>query len=459
MTTVREPFVRRLRTALLGTDRTALLFLGNFEVEQRWGGDELGLPKVALSAGDALVNRMDEFTLLLAGPDDYVLLKDAPDPGHLAYLESLGVGLPHLLITDQQDPHHTVTQDALLSPGLLARLTALTGSVAIFPHGVSADEEQLAERTGLTLAGSPAATCKAVNGKIYSRKIATELGLRQSTGWTCESIAELDAAVEQARGLLEAGRTVVLKDSYGVSGKGLLVVRDVARLEQIHRKLRRRADRSGDQRLALLVEEWVAKTTDLNYQFTVGRDGSVQFDFVKEAVTENGVHKGHRMPAGLDQRQLATVTETAGALGRRLAADGYHGVVGVDAMVDPEGGIYPVVEINARNNMSTYQVGLQERYVPAGWCALARQYPLHLARPLRFAEVRDALGPWLLSAAGDAGMVVQNFSTVNALVRAGDGPADGRLYGFLIAPTTDELMAMDGEIADRLAAAAEGARP
>ncbi|WBB73942.1 ATP-grasp domain-containing protein [Micromonospora sp. WMMD1128] len=458
MTTTQEPFVRRLRTALLGTDRTPLVFLGNFEVEQRWGGDEPGLPRVALTAGDAMVNRMDEFALLLAGPDDHVVLKDQPDPEHLAHLEKLGAALPHLLVTDRQDPHHTVTQDALDSPALLTRLSALAGAAAIVPHGVSADEEALAARTGVALAGSPAAVCKAVNGKIYSRRIATELGLRQSAGWTCETIEELDEAVEHARALLAAGRPVVLKDSYGVSGKGLLLIRDEARLDQIHRTLRRRADRSGDHRLALLVEEWVAKTTDLNYQFTVFRDGGVHFDFVKEAVTANGVHKGHRMPAGLTARQLAAVTHSAAALGARLARDGYHGVVGVDAMLDPEGGVYPVVEINARHNMSTYQVGLQEHLVPAGWCALARQYPLRLARPLRFGEVRDGLGPWLLGDAGRAGMVVQNFSTVNALVREGTGAADGRLYGFLTAPTTDELMAMDGEIAGRLAAVAEGTR-
>ncbi|MBW6436416.1 ATP-grasp domain-containing protein [Actinoplanes hulinensis] len=458
MTTVREPFVHRLRSALLGTDEKPLVFLGNFEVEQRWGGAEPGLPRVALTAGDAMVNRMDEFALLLAGAGDHVVLKAAPDPDHLAHLESLGTTLPHLLIADRADPHRTVTQDALDSPALLDRLAGLAGRAAILAHGVSADEEELSARTGLALAGVPAATCKAVNGKIYSRRIAGELGLRQSTGWTCENVEELDAAVEQARGLLAAGRPVVLKDSYGVSGKGLLVIRDEIRLGQIHRRLHRRAERTGDRRLALLVEEWVAKTADLNYQFTVGRDGSVRFDFVKEAVTEKGVHKGHRMPAGLTGAQVDVLTVSAGLLGGRLAADGYHGVAGVDAMVDPDGGIYPVVEINARNNMSTYQTGLQERYMPPGWCALARLYPLRLARPLRFGEVRDALGRWLLRSAGDTGMVVQNFATVNAGLRAGAGPADGRLYGFLVAPTAAELMEMDREIAGRLAAAAEGAR-
>ena len=43
-----------------------------------------------------------------------------------------------------------------------------------------------------------------------------------------------------------------------------------------------------------MVEEWVAKAADLNYQLTVGRDGGVEFNFVKEAVTDQGVHKGHR---------------------------------------------------------------------------------------------------------------------------------------------------------------------
>ncbi|MEE3918897.1 hypothetical protein V2I01_12165 [Micromonospora sp. BRA006-A] len=111
------------------------MFLGNFEVEQRWGGDEPGLPRIALTAGDAMVNRMDEFALLLAGPDDYVVLKDRPDPEHLAHLETLGAALPHVLTTDRQDPHRTVTQDALDSPALLARLSALAGAAAIVRTG------------------------------------------------------------------------------------------------------------------------------------------------------------------------------------------------------------------------------------------------------------------------------------------------------------------------------------
>ncbi|GAA4715840.1 ATP-grasp domain-containing protein [Phytohabitans rumicis] len=461
MTAVLDSFVSRLKAALLPSTGTPLVFLGNFEVEERWGAGEPGLPRVALSASDAVVNRMDEFAMLLGGPDDYVLLKGEPDAAYLDYLGALGVPLPRLLVAEHTDPHRTVTRDVLASPGLLDRLAALAGTAALYPHGVSADEEELAARTGIGLAAPTAAVCRTVNSKIYSRQVADALGLRQPPGWTCETVEEFEAAVERGAALVAAGGTVVAKDAFGVSGKGLLVVDEPGNLERLRRMVLRRAERSGQRRLSLLIEQWVAKRADLNYQFTVGRDASVHFDFVKEAITANGVHKGHRMPARLDGRQVAELTGVAGALGARLAADGYYGVVGVDAMVDPDGGLYPVVEINARNNMSTYQVSLQERFLADGAVALARQYPLRLTRPLPFGAVRDAVGDLLLRGTGQTGLLVHNFATVNAAAPGGDAAAafDGRLYGLLIADTPERLDAMDNEIARRLAGAMEGAQP
>ncbi|MEE3918895.1 hypothetical protein V2I01_12155 [Micromonospora sp. BRA006-A] len=241
-----------------------------------------------------------------------------------------------------------------------------------------------------------------------------------------------------------------------MSGKGLLLIRDAARLDQIHRTL---PPGRPFRRSAAGAAGGGVGRQDSRSQLPVHRvpRRRVHFDFVKEAVTANGAQGSP--DAGRPDRTAARRSDAQRRGARRPAGPRRlprRGRGGRDAR--PEGGVYPVVEINARHNMSTYQVGLQEHLVPAGWYALARQYPLRLARPLRFGEVRDGLGPWLLSAAGGAGMVVQNFSTVNALVREGAGAADGRLYGLLTARTADELTAMDAEIAGRLAAVAEGTR-
>ncbi|WP_051950870.1 preATP grasp domain-containing protein [Actinacidiphila yeochonensis] len=441
-------FPRAVKQALVGDPDAVFVLLGNFEVEDVWGQGEPGLPRMSFSSGNSIAHRMDEFALLVGCAGDHVVTKSAPDADYLAYLADLGVDLPTVHNPAEQEPGRTVTRDVLADPALLERLRALAAEGAYLAvHGWSELEEELARRTGLRPAGSPAAVCKAVNSKVYSRRLADRLGLRQPAGFACATIEEWGQAVEGATRLLAAGERVGVKDAYGVSGKGIVVVEDQRRLEQLDRAVRRRAERDGDDRAGLLVEQWVAKRCDLNYQFTVGRDGGVRFDFVKEALTVDGVHKGHRMPARISAAQEEAVREAARSIGTALAADGYAGVVGVDAMVGADEGLFPLVEINARNNMSTYQVPLQELAVPEGWTALARQYPLRLTAPLAFKDLRRAMAGLLLERPGQAGMVVNNFATVNAAASAATGRGyEGRLHGFLAAPTPEEADALDARV-------------
>lgn len=431
-----------LKSALTGAADTPFVFLGNFEVERYWGLAQIGLPTITSAHTTAVVNRMDEFALLLGGKGDYVVLKAAPDKGYVGYLEELGLDLPSVLAPAGHDPGSTVTEDALGSPELLGALSEINGGY-LFPHGVSVHEERLAERTGLPLAAAPAAVCEAVNSKVYSRRVADELGLRQADGRTCSSLAELEDAVDWAGNLLADGRTVVVKDAFGVSGKGLVVVTEPRRLAQLHRMVAASARRAGHDRIALVVENWVAKRADLNYQFTVGTDGSSRFDFVKEAITENGVHTAHRMPTRLTSAHQRELAEVSRALGARLADDGYFGVVGVDALVDSDGGLYPVLEINARNNMSTYQAVVQSRFLSDGKVASARHFAVRLPHPLPFDEFRVRLGELLLTLERGVGLLVNNFATVNAA-------AAGRLYGFLVADDDERLAELEVAITHRL---------
>ncbi|MEU8351907.1 hypothetical protein [Streptomyces sp. NPDC048845] len=447
-------FTGRLKSAVAGAAGAPLVFLGNFEVEEVWAQGEHTLPRFSAASGSAVVNRMDEFALLLAGEGDHVVLKTAPDEAYLAYLRELGLALPTVHVVAEQDAQRNVTEDILRDPALPAVLTGLAGQgCRLFPHGVSVLEEELCRRTGMEIAGSPADLCRRVNSKIYSRRVADELGLRQPAGWVCETVDELGEALGHARKLLAQGRRTVVKEAFGVSGKGIVVLENERWMDRVHRMVGQKVARSGEDRIAFTVEEWVPHQGDLNYQFTVGHDGAVHFDFVKRAVTEGGVHKGHRIPAALGPSRLAAVRSAAELLGKRLAADGYAGVVGVDALLDEADGVWPVLEINARNNMSTYQVRLQEQFVGPGMTALARHYPVRLERELDFAGFRRILGDALLTAPGGSGLLVNNFATVNAGGRVRPDEAyDGRLYGIVVAASAAELTALDEDITARLVA-------
>ncbi|WP_240662601.1 ATP-grasp domain-containing protein [Streptomyces sp. WAC 06738] len=448
-----DDFMSGVRRACTGDPAAPLVLLGNIEVERDWARGEPGVPAVGDNGPSAVVARMDEFALLLGGAGDHVILKSAPDPGYLDYLRGLGLDLPHVQVTDRCGAAVPVTEEALESPALLARLRAL-GVVRLLPHGMSAAEEELCRRAGLAAALPAAALAKRVNSKIYSRRVAAELGLPLAEGWECESVAEFEAVAEKAAARIADGAVVGVKDAYGVSGKGIVVADRARRLEQVVRMVRRRAERTGDDRLAVVVEVWADKAADLNYHLTVGRDGSVRFDFVKEALTAGGVHKGHRFPARLTPEQHAVVRETAALLGGRLAADGYHGPVGVDALVRTDGSLLPVLEINARNNMSTYQTRLHEQCVPADAVVLARQYDVRLPAPVPFDRLAAALGPLLFDRAAGRGALPDNHATVNAAFAGPEAPpaapADGRFHFLLAAPGQAAADALDAAVAARL---------
>jgi hypothetical protein len=459
----RPTFNHRLKEAVLGDAEASLVFLGNFEVEERWSEGECLLPKIAAPSGSAVVNRLDAFALLLGTEDDHVVLKTTPDPDHLAHLGGLGLPLPTVHVPARQDRFHVVTEDVLADPALLLTLEGLArDNVRLSPHGVSALEEQLADRTGLALAAPLAVTCKRVNSKVYSFRLAEQLGLPQPSGWSSSTMDEFDEIVERAVAALDAGRRLVLKEAFGVSGKGLAVVESSARLRRLHRMVRSRAcpgEAGAEVRAAFLIQDWVDKLTDLNYQFTISRGGAVHFDFVKEALTDGGVHKGHRIPPEIPGWMVDDLRHVADLVGKHLAADGFYGVVGVDGLVEAGGRLLPVIEINARNNMSTYQAPLQELLMGPGQVALARHYPLTLHAELPFAQVRDRLSGSLLERPHGEGLVVANHATANA---AGPGETSdavsGRLYGFLIAGSAARLRALDDEITGRLLNIEEGTR-
>jgi D-alanine-D-alanine ligase-like ATP-grasp enzyme len=404
-------------------------------------------------ASAALVRRMEELGATLAGPRDVLLLSAPLDEDFQAYTRARDWGLPTVLVPERAAGTTSTAQAVLDSPVLLAELARLAEEGAwLMPMGTSPLEQRVAEVTGLRLAVPDSATFERVNSKIYGRRLAAGAGLREVPGECCESAGQLAEALLSRYPAIAEGRAVVVKDAYGVSGKGIVVVEDERRLDQLVRMVTRRAERTGDPRLAVVVEEWADKAVDLNYHFTVDRDGSVRFDFVKEAITDRGVHKGHRIPARISPAHHAEIVRCAELLGGRLAADGFYGVVGVDAIVTAGGGLLPVLEINARNNMSTYQTGLQEAFMDADKVGMARQYDLALTGDVGFAATRDRLGDLLFTVENGHGLLVNNFATVNAAAtQRQDGRSyGGRLYGLLIAGSDQELTDLDQAVAQSL---------
>ncbi len=448
--TAAEAGFRARLDACYRTDGGPRVWLGNFEVEQVWARGATSLPRVSSREGTATVARLDEFALWMAGSADVVLLTDDTDPEFAAYVASITGQAPRVISLGAAASHGLVSE-AALDAARAGRLPDLPAGAGVVAHGFSHVEREFAAAAGLGWVAPDVEDVVAVNSKIYSRMLADELGIRQPRGTTCERLEDWDRAWGFARELLQDG-PVVIKEQYGVSGKGMAVVDSPARLDRVAKRIAQAAERNAG-RVGFSVEQWVDKDRDFNYQLTIDRDGQVALDFVKQILTRTGVHLGHLIPAELTPAQLDEIRRTAEAVGARLYRDGYWGVVGIDALTEADGTFHPLIEINARCNMSTYQLPAQEAFGDAGDAAFARHYELRVDRPIPFARVREALGDLLLVPGRTRGMVVLNHATLNAAgaVAAAGEPWTGRLYGLLRDRDRAALDALDAEVAGALA--------
>lgn len=427
-------FTARLKQAIVGDQNARFVYLNNFEVERTWARNEPKLPGAGVTFAGTTVNRMEEMGVLLAGPGDVVVLKAPVDPEYAAYLAGLDCAQGRVLSAERAEPARSITQDALASPELLANLRELAdGRTYLMPLGISAEEERLAKETGLPLAGAPAAVCIAVNGKIYSRELCYTAGLTPVPGAICRTADELAPAL---RTYLRSGGRAAVKESLGVSGRGMVVLDDQARADRLVHMVQRRGERA---RVDLVVESWIDKIVDLNYQFIISRTGAVHFETVKAAVVESGVHKGHRFPVELPVEASEELRRAADLIGRALFADGYFGMVGVDAMLGRDGTLYPCLEINARFNMATYQSRLAEKFIGLGRHAIATTIGLRPRRRHSFGEVAAALGELLFDGTGRPGVLINNFATLNAAAVDG-GEFHGRLYAICVADDPDSAL-------------------
>jgi hypothetical protein len=447
--TLRKLFVNSLPARSQKDSR--FVWLSNFEAERFWiKANTVQLPKFSQPDDVAIVNRLEEMNLFLAESTDVLILREESDRGFLDYLSGLGYRLPKIIAVSPQDKQTPISQALLANEPLCNQLAGSFASEGFFflPYATTRLEEQVIEKTRLRNIGATASVCEKINSKIYSRTVSKELGLRTIKGWECDSLEAIEKSFEAASAELAAGQKFVLKESMGVSGKGLFVTDGQNKARQIVTLLKRKAKPGAE--FAFVLESWVDKLKDINYQLFISASGGIELLTIKEILVENGVHMGHKFPATLTSNQIDCYHKAGQAIGKRLFEDGYTGIVGVDSIIDKSENVYPLLEINARFNMSTYQLGLDRLIDPAAK-VIAKHYPMLLKKALPFERLTDLIGADLLGTGCDgSGVLIQNFATVNVNSNPSGEPFKGRLYVLLIGRDVEEIAHLDQRMTGRL---------
>lgn len=448
---VQAHFDKSLKNCLVNNEKARFIYLNNFEVEEKWTlNDHFKIPTVSLGNSERVVNRMEELCLHLASENDYLLLKNQVDADYISYLKEQGFKLPNIIVVNHNDPSLNITESILECERTIMKLKKLkSDNTYLMPFGTSTLEERLSEAVGIQLATPSSIVCKKVNSKIYGRNVNETTMIQQIPGFNCESVEDLKDGFHNFEEDILNGGKIVIKDALGVSGKGITIIETHQKFKQYLKFLQRSLKRNPTKSIKMVMEKWIDKQIEVNYQFIVSRKGEVFFNFVKESIVDSNVHQGHITPANLTSEQIVILREAANKIGSELHKSGYFGVVGVDAIVGKNGIVYPNLEINARFNMSTYQSIIQELYLN-NKVSFAKKVNLKLKSWINFKEVESYLGDLLFESKRGTGLLITNFATLNAAYQEEGVEYTGRLYYMIIEKNNENLLNIEKIFKERI---------
>lgn len=384
-----------------------------------------------------LLGSMGELGIWLCTAEDAVLLEHELNPQYLRYLQDFGLFEGRVCkvddgVTDCNESSSANNKNADVASNSIDTTSALV------PMGTTKRIEEIATRFNMPI-GAPSTEVHArVNPKAFSHGLCNELGIRRP----------ISAVVTDTAGLLKTGGDILartsricVKESLGVSGKGIIKISDHKGLERYVRFL----DRSvKEQTEPLVVEEWIDDGTDVNCQVLINERGVSSIVGLRSAQVDRGVHQGHEYPANIDRDQYEVIAEAGISLADRLASRyGYYGIVGLDALVSKSRGVYPCLEINARLNMSTYQNRIIEQLIPQNQNASFYYINLPRDAPIEFSWIKNSLNGLLYLPEATRGVIVMAYqpSTISGV---------RRLYFAAVGSSELDILKLKEEVARRL---------
>jgi hypothetical protein len=391
--------------------------LGDFDAEASWRDPELSrLPALHDPAARRMVQAMDELLFPLCEPSDSLLT-------HQPLSEEL--------------------RDQLALLGVAPRYGSLPGAQAR-PFAVTSELQERCRALGLRLEAPPLVVVRRVNSKTFSTGLRDRLGL-----WNPARVAR--SAVE----VQELGRELLpclVKDPFGVSGAGNLVLDHPDLLDRIVRYLERQEAKG--RRTELVIEPLLPRTADFSCQLELRSDEEPQLRAVRRLDNDGMAYGGTRADPAFAARLAAEgVLSTMMEVGRALSAEGYYGPVCVDGMLLEGGRFFPLVEINARVSMGLLGHLLEERLQLVGLPCRIAQRTLVCSGAQPFARLHDALGPWLLREPGGAGLLPLAAGPL-AVKQRTEASYRGRLHYLVTAHDEPGLRALETRLSAALHALA-----
>jgi hypothetical protein len=225
------------------------------------------------------------------------------------------------------------------------RISPLDGGV-LQSWGASKAVARWAKLHNLTYHMPPWEVVREVNSKAFSFQQVDPL----PQGELIYAWSDLESWMKKTEG------PRVLKTCFGLSGQGHLL------LPAPFEKIKSFAEKEFQASRPVIAEPWVVRKLDFSTQWVIGQDKSITFLGATILQSdEKGRYSGNLIGANIE---LNEHKEAAIEALEKMAAMGYFGNVGIDAMIWGSDVLHPIVEINARKTMGFVALEIRKRLFP-----------------------------------------------------------------------------------------------
>lgn len=326
-----------------------------------------------------IIADLEHVPAFLARSHDVVLVERRPTQPWLKEMKELGFEFPELRADAPPVVKLGGFQPWGWSPAAFERLRELAPRMVETSHGNTKLCQQLAAHDSFAQCGFGKFFSKAWSASFFSDWLKRH-GEHEDVFGSTEHVGSVarneQTALEACRAILGRSMPVALKAPYSTSGMGVKKIEapgelgDATRVGWIRNVLRSQGE--------LVVEPWLDKLADLSMQLEV-RDDSVRLLEARRFFTgSQREYRGtwlERKLGGFGEantRFLARAIEPwqklARELGSTLAAEGFRGSAGIDALLwkDSEGALKlkPLVELNPRWTMGRVALELESHLAP-----------------------------------------------------------------------------------------------
>ncbi len=331
------------------------IYISEFDSESKFKNEKAyALPAAGIfsTQNRMLTEGMDALTLAMAGEGD-VAITYRPLPEE--YLEYW---------TDNICSVENFTPSANEDGSIYRRLLMDEGSYDLLRNGTIVnyaqvpDYYEMCRRLGIPGDRPGPDVIRELNSKAYSNELKHRLGF-PAAGIRIRSPEEYE---EQAAIMLKRCGSIMIKDSMGVSGKGMLLIDSESIAARLADHFRRQQD-SGRTDFDFILEPFLSRKTDISCLFHIEDSGKTVIDGLRRNYSRGYAYLGSG-PVDAEEQALAESSDYAGkvsCIASDMSRKGFRGFACIDSMITQDDQLIPLVEINPRISMSRFSLSLGQK--------------------------------------------------------------------------------------------------